>query len=312
MHELPGWIVLWQCLAAMLKVFAHAALALPCIAALTLLAGRREKSRLCAFGSREMALLSLPLAFVWPLLLISDVLLLFALTQGPVRLPENFSPGMPAMLPYSSALVAWLTGVLCLCVQLWRSRPHASPATLSPENRQPHMSAGLCLASALCFFAALALPVCPLAGLPEGLTASQAALAVMSSTLHVYFTCFAPAGALALSALALRPGLMQKWACLQEDEALAARWCALWAMIGYIPYCLDRWGVCLGFALRPGSMPPVISLRVPSLVAISLAVMCWGILFFRRAPRKIYWLNTLGLLLLSLGLCLPFASALWR
>lgn len=316
MQTLPTWILLWHWLTALLGVAAHAALALPLVTAFTLLAGRRENRRLCDFGGRELTRLNLALAAFWPAVLVSGVLLQLSPAQGVPRLPDDFSLWMPFMLPYSTAMLAWLGGVLCLFVQLAlsRSAPAAAAggAKRAMPSRTPRMRVGLAFLTALCFFAAQALPSCPFAGLPEGMTLTRAAVAVFTSSLHAFFTYFAPAGGFALLCLTLRPGLLRSWGCAEEDERNAARWCALWAMIGYMPFCLDRWGVTIGFALRPGAMPQAVAARVPELTALTLAVLCWVALFFRRAPRRLYRLNTLALLLLALGASAPFIPALLR
>ena len=48
------------------------------------------------------------------------------------------------------------------------------------------------------------------------------------------------------------------------------------------------------------------------LVPMTLAIACWVALFVLRAPRKFYWFNVLGLLLLVLGASFPFLLALGR
>lgn len=295
MHETPLWLQCWQFAAAVLGVAAGAAAALPVIALLTALAGRREHPCLGENGARAMTRLALALSPLWPVLLVAEVARQILVLRGGLSLPEGFSPWMPALLPYSSAVMAWLAGVLSLAflAHRWRS----GPATA--------MCVALLLMAAGCFFAAQALPLWPFAGLPEGLTAGQAARAIALSTLHVFFTQFTPAGALALLYLHGHPHLAHSWGCPAEEEHAAARWCALWAMIGYGPYCLDRWGVLLGHALRPGQSLRHMGLSLLSLAAITLAVACWTLLFARRAPRRLLPLNVLALILLALGAALP-------
>ena len=313
MQNLPGWMVLWQCLSALVRICAQAASVLPLVTALTLLAGKRENPRLCHLCCREMVRLNLILALLGPVQLISDVSFQLSLVHGAIRLPENFTPWMPVMLPYSSALAAWLAGIACLYIQLLVSRPagDANPALSVSNIRMSRTIIWGGFAVVLCFFAAQALPSCPFAGLPEGLTLTRAFVAIVSATLHAFFSYLTPAGAIALCFFSRREDLLQDWGCTEKDELQGARWFSLWAMVGYIPYCLDRWGVSLGFALRPGGMPPAILARVPSLTMLTLAVLCWVILFYRRSSRKLYWLNSLGLLLLTLGEILPLISFPW-
>ena len=169
----------------------------------------------------------------------------------------------------------------------------------------------LALLAALCFFVAQVLPSWPFSGLPQGLTMSDVVLVVLSTTVHEYFTAFAPAGSVALLVLALKSGSGSA-GLSAEDEQRAARWCALWAMVGFIPRCIDRWGLVLGLYLRPGPLPQGVADQALGLVPTTLAIACWVALFVLRAPRKLYWLNLLGAALLVLGASYPFLVTLSR
>ncbi len=314
MQTFSTWHVCWQWMAAVLGIAAHAALAMPLVTAFTLLVGQHKKNELCCLGSREMMRLNLVLALFWPIVHISDVLLQFSHVQGKLNIPQGLSFWTPVMLPFSTAVVAWFIGVLCLSVQLILSRPTVEKTSARQIPFFTTTGACVCLSllAALCFFAAQALPSCPFAGLPEGMTVFRAVMAITSSSFHVFFTYLSAAGGLTLWYLSRKPQLIQHWGGTKEEEQHAARWCTLWAMIGYIPYCLDRWGITIGFALRPGSMPAAIADRIPTLTAFSLAIVCWAVLFYRRAPRRLYVLNSLGLLFLLMGTSFPYLWAIMR
>lgn len=306
MQHLPTWVLWGQSLTALLGIAAHAALALPFITALTLLVGQRERTRLCVCGSYRLTQLALCLAFFWPVTLLLDLGLQLSLPQGILRLPSGFSPWMPVMLPYSTAIAAWLGGVACLFWQMATSRP--TYRLCLQEVDIPRDSSAVRVwpswVATLCFFAAHTLPSCPFAGLPEGMTMGRAALAISSASLHTFFMYFTPAGALALLVFSHRPHGDRAFPA--EDRQAAARWCTLWAMVGYFPYCLDNWGMFIGFTLRQDTLPSLILQRLPALAAVTAAFGCWTLLFFCRAPRRLWWLNTLAVFLLILGTILPF------
>ncbi len=313
MQTFSTWYVCWQWVAAVLGIAAHAALAMPLMTAFTLLVGQHKKNELCCLGGREMIRLNLVLAVFWPIVFISDVLLQFSLVQGRLHIPD-LSLWAPVMLPFSTAVVAWFIGVFCLSIQCILSRPTVdkNSARQFPFFTATGSCVCLSLLAALSFFAAQALPSCPFAGLPEGMSIFRAVMAITLSSFHVFFTYLGAAGGLTLWYLSRKPQMIQHWGGTKEDEQHAARWCTLWAMIGYIPSCLDRWGITIGFALRPGNMPAAIAGRIPTLTAFSLATVCWAVLFLRRAPRRLYVLNSLGLLFLLMGTSFPYLWAFMR
>jgi len=314
MQTIPFWLFCWQWIAAVLKLGASAASAMPVIIALTLATGRRGHARLSAFGASRLAFCAAALAVLGPLLITGDVLALLANLRGTERMLDGVSVWMPAMLPYTTAVAAWLAGILCLLLYIAadRATPRPQPAAGQDcwQPGQIGLRVGLALLAALCFFAAQVLPNWPFSGLPQGLTAGDVALAILSGNVHNSFTAFAPAGSVALLILSLTP--RNDSAFSQDDEQRAARWCALWAMIGFIPRCIDRWGLVIGFSLRQGPLPAGVADQAMGLVPMTLAIACWVILFALRAPRKLYWLNILGLLLLMLSASFPFLLMLGR
>lgn len=316
MQTIPSWLFCWQWIAAILHLGAMAASALPVIIALTLATGRRGHAGLSAYGARALAGFAVALAVLGPLLAAGEVFALLLSLRGAEHMFDGVSPWMPAMLPYTASVGAWLAGIACLLFYLAvdktaaGARPPATQDCWQPGQIGPRV--GLALAAALCFFAAQALPNWPFSGMPQGLNLTDVALAVLSGTLHEYFTAFAPAGSLALMALACKKRAAAKAGFTQADEQRAARWCALWAMVGLIPRCIDRWGLVIGFSLRQGPLPQGLANQAMGLVPMTLAIACWVALFTLRAPRKLYWLNVLGVLLLVLGASFPYLAALWR
>lgn len=313
MQTIPSWLFCWQWIAAVLTLGASAASAMPVIIALTLATGRRGQARLSAYGARTLARCAALLAALGPLLAAGSVLALLASIRNTEHMFEGISLWMPAMLPYTTAVAAWLAGIICLLLYLAADRAAPMPQAAQDywQPGQIGLRIGLALLAALCFFAAQVLPNWPFSGLPQGLSMGDVALAVLPNTLHDYFTALAPAGSVALIILSL-VARTSGAAFTQADEQRAARWCALWAMVGFIPRCIDRWGLVIGFSLRQGPLPQGLAEQAMGLVPMTLAIACWVALFVLRAPRKFYWLNVLGLLLLVLGASFPFLLALGR
>ena len=169
----------------------------------------------------------------------------------------------------------------------------------------------LYLMAAVCFFGAQLLPNWSFSGPPQGMEWGRMVTAVLGTATHNYFTCFAPAGAFALLALFF---LHRKGAPFPAvaDLEKAARWCALWAMIGYIPRCIDRWGMFIGLSFSGQSMPDWLMPQIVGLVPMTLAVACWAILFTVRFRLRVLWLNWLALALLVVRQSLPFILYLLR
>ncbi|WP_291441442.1 spidroin-2 [Desulfovibrio sp.] len=176
----------------------------------------------------------------------------------------------------------------------------------------------LYLLAVVCFFAAHALPNWSFSGPPQGLDWGRMASAVLGTATHDYFTNFAPAGAMALLALSLaRREFSGSSAAMPGNRAFsaadlekAARWAALWAMIGYVPRCIDRWGLFIGLSFSGQTLPDWLMPQITGLVPLTLAVACWTILFTLRSRMQFLWLNWLALALLVIRQSLPFITAL--
>ena len=83
-------------------------------------------------------------------------------------------------------------------------------------------------------------------------------------------------------------------------------------MIGYIPRCIDRWGMFIGLSFSGQSMPDWLMPQIVGLVPMTLAVACWAILFTVRFRLRVLWLNWLALALLVVRQSLPFILYLLR
>ncbi|WP_417038703.1 spidroin-2 [Desulfovibrio legallii] len=328
MHTFSTWFLYWQWLLSILSLGAAAAAGLPGILILTLLAGRRGNARLCAFGAGRMARLAFRLAPLGIVCTLGEHLGLLVQLRGPAGLTGLY-PLHPVMLPATTAVLAWLAGMVCLFFYLKADAAAPLPALPPVDQRrakgkkiapdpalsqweEPEFRSRLCLALAalICFFTALTLPRWPFAGLPQGMELSTAAQAVLSTSLHDLFAALGPAGAAALLVLTrLRKG--PEGTPLETDALRkAGRWCALWAFLGYIPRCLDRWGLFVGISMRPGPLPPDVAADALGLTPLTLAIACWILIFALRAPRRILWLNFLAIFFLLVRQSLPFVLRL--
>lgn len=314
MQDLPLWLDLWRWCHALLGVGTCAASALPLITALTLLIGRRRQARLCAFGAARLARLGYALAWLGLPAIGGSYLTLLYTLRGVNTAPMPVSPLAPAMLPITLTALVWLAGLFCA----WLLKRACARAPLPPIRRNAEedryataavkVRLQLSLLGAGCFFASYVTQSWPFAGLPAGLTAQAVFFAVFSNALHNYFMAFAPAGALALFFLAVARPSMPGGPDGPDarDAQRAARWCALWAMIGYIPFCLDRWGLVIGFALRGNGLPGWLWPQLPPLALLTAAVACWSALFALSRPLRHNTLIFLGLFLLLARESYPF------
>lgn len=169
----------------------------------------------------------------------------------------------------------------------------------------------LYLMAAICFFCAQVLPNWSFSGPPQGMEWGRMVSAVLGAATHNYFTCFAPAGAFALLSLFFFHRKGAPFPAVADLEK-AVRWCALWALIGYIPRCIDRWGLFIGFSFSGQSLPDWLTPQIAGLVPLTLAVICWAILFTARSRLRMLWLNWLALALLVVRQSLPFIMYLLR
>lgn len=346
MQNIPLELFYWQWASNILSIGMNAAAALPIIMALTLLAGRRGNARLCIMGTQRLTRLALWLGLLGPLLTAADLAGTLISLGGSASL-NGITLWDDAVLPYTTTVLAWIGGLCCLWVVAYMDK--SSPLTAGlPSNDATSKSAKgrssrkgrrtpapiegsgehdqldsaamrgrlfLYLLAGVCFFATQALPNWSFSGPPQGMEWGRMVSAILGTATHNYFTCFAPAGALALLSLTFfhsgRPrssGTGANSFPATADLEKAVRWCALWALIGYIPRCIDRWGLFIGFSFSGQSLPDWLMPQITGLVPLTLAVGCWGMLFALRSRLQVLWLNWLALALLVVRQSLPFIT----
>jgi len=275
-----------------------AAAAMPLMIVLSLVMGRRGHGAFCLSGARVLSMLCITLACLGLLLPGCQLLHIITLLQDAGHSREAYPLWSPLMLPYSLGLTLWLSGLLC-CVLLLRCfsarQMTASVADGSYAMTIFRPQLWLCALACLSFFASYVVQVWPFASLPEGMSLGQAASAIIRDRAHHYFSALAPAGAVALFCLPLARKRLKAFSEPTLWEK-AARWCALWAVAGYIPFWLNLSATCLGYALRGGADLSRTLLML--LLPLSGAIICWAILLSMRSPLRRFWLAYLGFALL--------------
>lgn len=311
-------LILWHWGAALLGIAANAAAALPFMAALALILGRRGHAAFCLAGAAALAGLGLWFSAAWPALVIGDALVeLSRVPDVPLtrRLAAFFTPAGAGL---SLSVALWCAGIVCAwlgrraCLHKASAPPAGRDNSSSRAIRLPLMALfGACA----CALAAFALRNWPFGGLPPGMDFTRAAGAVLKHACRAYFTAFSSGGAvgLMLAALVARRGWLGR-PLPAAEAAGAVRWCAVWAVAGAVPQLLERWGVALGLWLRGGAGLPAEGhaalFQLVALGLLTLAVAAWGALLAARAPQGRLALAPVGLALLLLSASAPWALRL--
>lgn len=265
-------------------LLAQTAQALPFLILMTLLAGRKGNAALCLWGGRQLlrldlfcAALSLPL---FPLMLLLETL----------RQPQM--PPLADLLvqPASVALLAWLPATLLLWGLLRASRhwPDATdPAITAYRTSDLRLTLWGCLLALLLFLLGSLLSTGLLLEPPQGMERSNFILLQIRQALHLLFRYLSLAGGAALLWL----WYLRHRAPLMDERAftLAVRWCAVWAVVGYLPSIIDFWSTLLAALLRslhsgvPFDIMPQMNALILSVLA-ALAIISWSVFLYR--PRK--------------------------
>lgn len=281
-------------LSALLQFGRDAAAALPMIVMLSLISGRRGHGAFCLAGGRSLTILDIILSVFGLAALCCQLLYVILLLDNAGYTSSDYPLWSPLLLPYSLASLLWLLGMSLLWLLLRLFSSTSLPARPT-EDRYPlaqiKKQIWICCLTSLCFFATYVSQVWPFSSLPEGMTLGQAASAILRDRAHYFFSTLAPAGAFALLSL---PLARQHMSCFTDQRlwTYAVRWCALWAVAGYIPFWLNTGATCLGYALR-GSADLTESLLL-LLLPLTGAILCWSLLLAMRDPLRRFWLAYAG------------------
>lgn len=282
------------------------AAAMPVLAALGLMIGRRGHAQFCRPGALRLLRLSLWLApagvIYFPL---SCYFTLFPYKPGLNWIAAFFSlPG----LPWLSAWLAWIAGCALLYAGL-AALGHVRILNERLEFAQVKTAFLLTLAAAACFFATWFLNAWPFAGLPAELSLQRVLVAVSRNTFRHWFLALSTGGAIAL---ALAPRYFRQLEATTQERAEALRWCALWAAAGAIPSCLQNLGIMLGLLGR--AMPaagggPGAQAQIFAIACGALALAGWIFCFWKKRSGLVAWL---ALVLLALKYCSPWLASFFK
>lgn len=289
-------------------MLAQTAQALPLVILMTLLAGRRGNAALCLWGGRQLlrldllcAAISLPL---FPLMTLLDAL------------RQTQTPALAELLarPASVALLAWLPATLLLWGLLRASRHWpdvAAPSVTAYRTSDLRLTLWGCLLALLLFLLGSLLSTGLLLTPPQGMERSDFILLQIRQGLHLLFRYLSLAGGAALLLLWYlrhRPPMTD-----DTQFALAVRWCAVWAVVGYLPSIIDLWSTLLAVLLR--SLGSGISFdlmsQMPALtlsVLAALAIISWSVFLFRPQKARSLILQLLPWCFLLLRLFASFSQ----
>ena len=188
------------------------------------------------------------------------------------------------------ALLAWLPATLLLWGLLRASRhwPDATdPAITAYRTTDLRLTRWGCLLALLLFLLGSLLSTGLLLEPPQGMERSNFILLQIRQALHLLFRYLSLAGGAAL----LWIWYLRHRTPLTDERAftLAVRWCAVWAVVGYLPSIIDFWSTLLAALLRslhsgvPFDIMPQMNALILSVLA-ALAIISWSVFLYR--PRK--------------------------
>ena len=100
---------------------------------------------------------------------------------------------------------------------------------------------------------------------------------------------------------------------LTDERAftLAVRWCAVWAVVGYLPSIIDFWSTLLAALLRslhsgvPFDIMPQMNALILSVLA-ALAIISWSVFLYRPQKARSLGLQLLPWCFLIMRMAVPF------
>lgn len=296
-------------LTILLKYVLQAAELMPFILLLTYPLGRRGNGRLAVWGARRLTLLSLRLCWCAVALL----LLHFGLTLWQMD-DMSTLPRWHWQQTAASLLACGLAALFLALVQKANARLPEFPP-LRPDEaclydgaaiRRPML---LTVPALLCLFALILVQGGVLAPPPQGMARADLFRLVFGASFGAAFSHLTAAGGVALLVLyanARTPLLLgRNW-----DRSV--RWCDIWAVLGLLPTCIDRWSDIL--------LPPVLFLlsgrplsgltedpaalatlnTAPAAAMLTLAACLWAVPLYRPRLARHLWLLLLPWLCLLL------------
>lgn len=296
-------------LTLLLKYVLQATELMPLLLLLTYPLGRRGNGRLAVWGARRFTLLSLRLCWCSVALLILHFILTLWQMDDMSTLPR-----WQWQQTAASLLACGLAALFLALVQKANERlpqfPHLRPDEECRYDgaviRRPML---LTVPALLALFGLILVQGGVLAPPPQGMARNDLVRLVLGASLGTAFSHLTAAGGVALLVLyahARIPLLFGKnW-----DRAV--RWCAVWAVLGLLPTCIDRWSDILlqpllfllsGRPLSTLTEDPVALATLnttPAAAMLTLAACLWALPLFRPRLARHLWLLLLPWLCLLL------------
>lgn len=287
--------VLAQRMLDLADLLVKGAAAMPLIIVMGLVFGRRGNGVFCLWGSSRLAGLAIFLSLAGPLCILGNYLLQMLAINARDYFTTFFSaPG----LNYSLSLFIWLAGMALL---FYGARMLECALVKTPLDKHDQYELKNIkkiiwplLLAATFFFATFITGHWPFAGFPAEISEERVVMAILRNAARTCFMAFAPAGALACAYAAqgmakarnFNPGLLQA----------GIRWCALWAFVGYLPYCLQNLGIMLGAGARANAFNNQHLSLLPQIFALGLllgGIACFALMLFKK--KSMGWLAYAGL-----------------
>lgn len=293
----------------LLKYCLQATELLPLILLLTYPLGRRGHGRLVVWGIERLARLCLRLCWASIALLLLDGGLTCIMADNAATLPRWHWETLAASL-FACALAA----VFLSLVRKANGRLPDFPPLWKDEEcrydgaviRRPML---LLVPVLLCQLGLILVQGGWFMPPPQDMAVSDMHRLLLGNSLGTAFSHLAAAGGVALLALYMhgRTPLL-----LGRNWERAARWCAVWAVLGLLPTCIDRWSDILLQPLRvlmagqplsrlwEDPAAHAILNTAPVVALLSLAACLWAVPLFRPQWARRLWLLLLPWLCLLL------------
>ena len=241
-------LILLQVSSNLFWILAQAASAVPVIIILCLLIARRSNVRLALSGCYPLAKIAGYLALCAAIAIGGELMVLLTELSKigqKWQLPSIFNP---ALGNYTLSTLIWILGGIMSLILAKVIKQKANFLTLKSLTLAKSASIfGLALITLIVFFVGYGALSFPFAGLPSGMSASDALLAVAGQAKHQHFISLVPASLIFLS---LTNKILGQKDLSIDDCFLAKRFLAGVGLACGLPTALSTWGTVLGYLLR--------------------------------------------------------------
>ncbi|MBO4369420.1 MAG: hypothetical protein J5803_04910 [Desulfovibrio sp.] len=294
----------------LVQALAQATSALPCAILFALLMMvRGSKQDLAFLTARALTFLFLAFLLFGPLATVGSLALFIAkmtLSGQSWQMPSLFAP---ALLPYTVNCGLWLSALPIALIQYALLSQKDQKNERAPVAKKTAILLSFLLI--LLLFSAWFALSWPFAGLPEGMTVSQAFFAILSHTEHLYFFALLPC-ALLLSMLFPRLSkFLATHGLSHNDTERLLRCIAGTGFLAGLPRILNTWGTTIGYLIRKHDMPQNLFLNLLQNTALTGTLLALGLLTINKWQGYQKILRLAALLFFFLSLFLPHFAILF-